>query len=285
MSQKYNKRWHSVVYFSRKLLSAKQNYNVHDKELLAIIVILKKWKIYVKKESKIIIFMNHKNLLSFIKTKKLNWWQIKWSELLEQYKFTIQYISKKNNDRADALNRRSDDMENKAEFNHSIFKMNKNGLLSANTKKLSAVIKILRNDKKTYFIINDKLQILKNRITEIIKKYDDGLFQKHVEINKTLQFLWQNCKFPDIRKQIETYIKKCFNCQQNKHETYAKYERIQYQKSSKESWKEVSMDFIMKLPKSKNETIGIIYDNILIIVDKFSKYAYFIVFKKTYNVK
>ena len=103
-------------------------------------------------------------------------------------------------------------MKNKTEFSHSIFKINKDGLLSANTKKLSAVIKILWNDKKTYFIINNKFQILKNKITEIIKKYHDDLFQKHVKINKTLQFLQQDCRFPNIRKQIETYIKKCFNC-------------------------------------------------------------------------
>ena len=126
-------------------------------------------------------------------------------------------------------------MKNKAEFNHNIFKMNKNGSLSANTKKLSTTIKILRNNKKTYFIINNKLQIPKNKITEIIMKYHDDLIQKHVKINKTLQFLRQNCKFPDMRKQIETYIKKCFNCQQNKHETHAKYGRIQYQKLPKES--------------------------------------------------
>ena len=113
---------------------------------------------------------------------------------------------KKNNDRADALNKRSDHMENKAEFSHNIFKMNKNESLSANTKKLSTIIKILRNDKKIYLIINDKLQISKNKITEIIKKYHDNLFQKHTEINKTLQFLRQNCKFPDMRKQIKTYI-------------------------------------------------------------------------------
>ena len=45
------------------------------------------------------------------------------------------------------------------------------------------------------------------------------------------------------------------------------------------------MDFITKLPKSKNEATGIIYDNILIIVNKLSKYAHFIIFKKTYNAK
>ena len=45
------------------------------------------------------------------------------------------------------------------------------------------------------------------------------------------------------------------------------------------------MNFIMKLSKSKNEITEINYDNILIIVNKFLKYAHFIVFKKTYNAK
>ena len=83
---------------------------------------------------------------------------------------------KKNNGRADVLNGRSDHMKNKTEFSHNIFKINKNGSLSANPKELSAIIKILRNTKNTYFIINDKLQISKNKITEIIKKYYDDLF-------------------------------------------------------------------------------------------------------------
>ena len=45
------------------------------------------------------------------------------------------------------------------------------------------------------------------------------------------------------------------------------------------------MNFITKLSKSKNEITGIIYDNILIIVNKFFKYAHFIVFKETYNAE
>ena len=45
------------------------------------------------------------------------------------------------------------------------------------------------------------------------------------------------------------------------------------------------MDFIMKLSKSKNETTEVIYDSILIIMNKIFKYAHFIVFKETYNTK
>jgi len=40
-NQLYEDMWHSVTYYFRKLLSAKQNYNIHDKKLLAIIAALK----------------------------------------------------------------------------------------------------------------------------------------------------------------------------------------------------------------------------------------------------
>ena len=41
LNQKYDGKQHSIAYLSRKLSSAKQNYDVHDKELLAIVVVSK----------------------------------------------------------------------------------------------------------------------------------------------------------------------------------------------------------------------------------------------------
>jgi hypothetical protein len=39
-SQLYEGMWHPVTYYSRKLSSAKQNYDIHDKKLLAIVAAL-----------------------------------------------------------------------------------------------------------------------------------------------------------------------------------------------------------------------------------------------------
>jgi hypothetical protein len=39
-SQLYEGMWHPVAYYSRKLLSTKQNYDIHDKKLLAIVAAL-----------------------------------------------------------------------------------------------------------------------------------------------------------------------------------------------------------------------------------------------------
>ena len=38
--QMHDGKWHSVAYFSRKLTSAEQNYDIHDKKLLAIVAAL-----------------------------------------------------------------------------------------------------------------------------------------------------------------------------------------------------------------------------------------------------
>ena len=63
LNQKSEGKQHFVTYFSRKFSSTKQNYDIHDKKLLAIIVSLETWKIYVEGALELVIYTNHKNLI------------------------------------------------------------------------------------------------------------------------------------------------------------------------------------------------------------------------------
>ena len=46
--QKYkDKIWHSVIYYSKKLTPLELNYNIYNKELLAIVTVLKKWRAFL----------------------------------------------------------------------------------------------------------------------------------------------------------------------------------------------------------------------------------------------
>ncbi len=228
LSQEYEDKWHSMTYYSRKLSSAEQNYDIHDKKLLVIIASLEQWRIYAERSSKLTIYTNHKNLLHFIIIKQLNRRQMRWSKLLEQYKFTIQYTSEKENERADVLSRRNDHMKKKNLTNRSIFKINKNDSLSASAQKMNATLKILKDQKEQYFIEKERLIIFEKKINETIKKYHDESLQEHLEISKILQLLRQHCRFSNMRRCVETYIKRCFSCQRNKHSIHKKYEEIQY---------------------------------------------------------
>ena len=97
------------------------------------------------------------------------------SERLEQYKFKIQYILDKNNNRADVFSKKSNYIETKKLFNYSIFKINKNKLLSANKHKLNTILQILRDNTEKFLIKKKKFQISIDKIDKYIKKYYNKL--------------------------------------------------------------------------------------------------------------
>ena len=56
---------------------AEQNYDIYDKELLAVVNTLKHWRVYTESSSELTILTDHKNLTMFMTTKKLNRQQVR----------------------------------------------------------------------------------------------------------------------------------------------------------------------------------------------------------------
>ena len=50
-------------------------------------------------------------------------------------------------------------------------------------------------------------------------------------------------------------------------------------------WQDVALDFVTKLPPFKELIIGIIYNFIIIVTDKLTKYAYFIPYFKNFSAE
>jgi hypothetical protein len=46
--------------------------------------------------------------------------------------------------------------------------------------------------------------------------------------------------------------------------------------ASREIWQDVALDFVTKLPPFKKPITGVIYNSIIVITDRLTKYAYFI---------
>jgi len=110
---------HPVAYYSRKLKDPERNYDIHDKELLAIVDLLRKWDTYCKTMGpKIMILTDHKNL-EYWKTKKdLNIRQARWGERLANYNFTIKYRPGKLASKPDILSRESGDSPLEGDMKH-----------------------------------------------------------------------------------------------------------------------------------------------------------------------
>jgi hypothetical protein len=47
----------------------------------------------------------------------------------------------------------------------------------------------------------------------------------------------------------------------------------------------VALDFIIKLPPSVELMIGVVFDSILVITDRLTKYGYFILYKESLSVE
>jgi hypothetical protein len=74
-----------------QLKGAEKNYPVHEKELLAIIRALKKWRSDLL-GSHIFVYTDHRTLENFDTQKDLSRHQLRWQEFLSQYDMTIIYI-------------------------------------------------------------------------------------------------------------------------------------------------------------------------------------------------
>jgi hypothetical protein len=83
-------RWHPIAYHSKSLIDAEQNYDIHDKELFAIVHTLEAFCHYLEGHPELFeIWSNHSNLQYFRTKQKLTHRQARWSLFLSQFIFTI----------------------------------------------------------------------------------------------------------------------------------------------------------------------------------------------------
>lgn len=96
-----------IAFFSKKLSPAECNYEIYDKELLAIIRAFEEWRPELEGHQglPIEIITDHKALEYFMTTKQLNRRQARWAEYLSRFSFVIKYNPGKNHQKADALTR------------------------------------------------------------------------------------------------------------------------------------------------------------------------------------
>ena len=86
-----------------------RNYEIHDKEMLAVVRCLEVWRHFLEETVvKFEIWTDHKNLEYFMKAQKLNQRQARWALYLSRFDFTLKHILESKIEKADSLSRRPD---------------------------------------------------------------------------------------------------------------------------------------------------------------------------------
>jgi hypothetical protein len=267
--QERDGKWHPIAYHSRKFSGAEERYDVHDKELLAIVNALKHWRIYAESCSELTVYSDHKNLMHFTTTKPLNRRQVRYWETISQYKFKIVYTPGKDNGRADALSRRHDVIGTKTDVHAPLLKINEDGTMGP-AQDVCTVMKV-------------QMDIPEEFHEGIIRQHHDEKVFGHPGVSRTMELIQRNYQFPNMKKKVEKYIKKCVSCQKNKHATHAPYGESQPMPIPTKPWEDIAMDFITDLPESADEVTGYKYNAICNVVCRMTKGAEFIPFRKNFT--
>ncbi len=98
---------HPVAYYSRKFLPAEINYEIYDKELLAIVNAFEHWRHFLEGASHpITVHSDHHNLQYFQSSQRLNRRQMRWANYLSRFQFQIKHQPGSRQQLSDGLSRK-----------------------------------------------------------------------------------------------------------------------------------------------------------------------------------
>ncbi|KAL0154063.1 hypothetical protein M9458_050637 [Cirrhinus mrigala] len=99
-------RLYPCAFYSRKLTAAERNYDVGDRELLAMKSALVEWRHWLEGSKKtFLVLTDHRNLEYIRGAKRLNSRQARWALFFTRFDFRITYRPGSKNGKADALSR------------------------------------------------------------------------------------------------------------------------------------------------------------------------------------
>jgi hypothetical protein len=289
-----------VAFYSRQFTQAERNYDVHDRELLAVVTAFKQWRHYLEgAKHEITVRSDHHNLKYFTTTKILTGRQIRWAEQLSRFNFRIQHIKGKDNIMADALSRRPDyalgveqpktniliEDGNEIRYNTkavlaTAITVNGTGFhqrMIQATRKDKTLMTAIQNreaiDQNGLAVWNGSILVPRAMITEIIKEHHDPPMQGHQGIDRTMEKIQRQYYFPQMRRLITDYIGQCNSCNRNKPINHRPYGKMQLPETPQTPWENITVDFIQGLPESKDPITGLRYTEAIVIVDRLTKYV------------
>ena len=297
-----------VAFYSKNMAPAECNYEIYDKELLAIIRCLEHWRPELEStDIPIKIFTDHKNLEYFMTTKELTRRQARWAEKLSEFNFKILYQSGAKNHKADALTRMpgyrpdSDEDDRKKHQRQTLITPDRllvqaigedpeeflpdlikaaNQADSKGKEIREAFTEALPRVDTREFAIQGGFLLHQQKLwvpdqdclrTRLIREVHDQPSSGHQGEARTMEAIQRSYSWPGLRRDVEQYVRNCHTCKRSKAPRDRQNGLLQPLPIPEQRWKDISMDFITGLPLS---TEG--FNAILTVVDRLSKERHYI---------
>ncbi|KAF8753927.1 hypothetical protein RHS01_06729 [Rhizoctonia solani] len=260
-------RLHPLGFLSESFKGAEQNYDTHDKELLAIIRSFEYWRIFLEGTAHpVTVFTNHRNLEYWKESQTFNRRHARWHLLLAGYNFQIVYRPGKQSVTPEKeLQRQIEAALDQDESLEEILQFLQNE--SKAPPSIKRAFKDYQMEAGLLFyqgrIVVPDVGTLR---TNLLRIFHDSPLAGHPGRQRTLELMSRNYYWPGIRADTYWHVDSCETCQRIRKPKYAPIPP-QPLKLPIRPWQHVSYDMIVDLPKDGNN------DSILVIVDSFTKYV------------
>jgi transposase InsO family protein len=270
-----------LAFESRPIKGRDLHKPIYEKEMMAILHALKKWRPYlIGRHFK--VKTDHDSLKYFLEQRLSSEKQQKWVTKILGYDFEIVYKKGKQNVVVDALSRKDEDVE---AFLYAISIIQPDWIIEArdewkNDEKVWTLIERLQQDsgasdtftwKNDSLWYKDRLYLCKNSQLKqkVLLELHTSPVGGHSGFLKTYHRVKKDFFWDGLKTDVQRFVAECLVCQQNKVETIKTPGLLQPLSIPSQRWEEVSMDFITGLPKSEGKSV------IMVIVDRLTKYAHF----------
>ena len=269
-----------VAYFSEALKGSALALSTYEKEMLAIVKAVQKWRPYLLGRS-FIVHTDQKSLKYLLEQRITTPAQTRWLPKLLGYDYQIEYKRGVENQGADSLSR-------VVEFQFM-------SLLLPSADWWSLLQKEIQQDSfyggllpkgSAPLLQRDGVWFKNNKVflnptSQFIPKILDYGHSSpeggHYGYHKTLARIKQNFVWSGMRGMVKEFLKACDVCQRFKSDCMKPAGLLQPLPIPTTIWTDISMDFIEGLPPSNGYTV------IMVVVDRLTKYAHFAALKHPFT--
>ena len=277
---------HPIAFFSRPVAPRHRALAAYERELIGLVHAIRHWRPYLWGR-RFTVRTDHYSLKFLLDQRLSTIPQHHWVGKLLGYDFSVEYKPGAQNTVADALSRRDtpegvvlaisaprfDYIERlrQAQVQDPALVAIRDEL-SASTRSApwSIVDGLVTYDSWLY--VPSALALLPEIVAAV---HDDG----HEGVQRTLHRLRRDFHFPDMRRVVQDFVRASPTCQRFKTEHLHLAGLLLPLPVPTGVWTDISLDFIEALPRVKGKSV------ILTVVDRFSKYCYFIPLAHPYSAE
>ncbi|XP_059221494.1 uncharacterized protein LOC131996064 [Stomoxys calcitrans] len=276
---------HPIAYFSHKLTSAQRNYSVTERECLAVVMAIKRFRPYIELLPFSVI-TDHSSLKWLMSHRDLSGRLARWSLHLQSFSFEIEHRPGSQNIVPDTLSRYSMeevamDVSSFVDLESSAFSTESYMDLVAKVKDTSAQLPDLRVvDGLVYkrtqhddgIPLNEdfawKLWVPMELTRDIIRKAHCPPQVSHGGFHKTLRRVKEYFYWPNLNTQVRQFVQECQTCKETKPSNTTLRPPMGKECVTERPFQRIYVDFLGPYPRSKSGNTFI-----FIVLDHLSKYV------------